>query len=65
MGTFTDHQHKQRLVFTTVKRQMYCRKRLIGQSDNNSLATLLGKRVHAKLREVVNTHAEKCIQHKA
>ena len=45
---------------------MYCRKRSIGQSDN-SLATLLGKKVHAKLREVVNTHAEmqveKCIQY--
>ena len=43
-------------------------KTLIGQSDN-SLATLLGKKVHARLCEVVNTRAEvqaeKRIQHKA
>jgi len=37
-----------------MKRQAYRRKRSIGQSDNNSLATLLGKGTHARLCEVVN-----------
>jgi len=43
---------------TTMKRQTYCKKRSIGQSNNNSLVTLLGKKLNAKLREVVNTRAE-------
>jgi len=51
-----------------MKRQTYHRKQSVIQSDNNSLATLLEKKAHARLCEVVNTcpekRTEKCIQRK-
>ena len=57
------------LSVTTIQQQIYRRKQLMDQSDDNSLTALLTKREQVRFREVVNTcterRAEKRIQRKA
>jgi len=57
------------LSFTTIQQQIYRRKQLMDQADDNSLTALLTKRVQVRFREVVNTcterRAEKRIQRTA
>ena len=43
------------LSFTTKQQQIYCRKQLLDQADDNLRTELLTKRIQVRFREIVNT----------